>query len=257
MDRQPLVPQFALPRVTRGEPPRHTADDAARKRFDHDGYCILPGLVSPAETAEVRQYLSRILDDVTGRASTLPTYRFTHNQASFQCVQGLERADPFFAGFLGDVRFEGAASLLLGCAVRPLWMHFRNSIVAFAGVSPHQDCSDANLDTRRALSFWVSLGDYDKDSGCLYYLPGSHLGGFRRDLAQGVVRAPLPEPPSISVETQDGDVLCHHWFTVHGSRPNQVASDRWAVMLCFCEASARFMPHAEWVMKYSDADPPG
>src|SRR5262249_22573996 len=181
-------------RMSRGAAPPGTVADAARERFARDGYCILPGLVSPAEAAELRWRLSRILDDVAGHASTLPSCRFTHNQASFQYVQGLERADPFFARFLGDARFEAAATLLLGCAVRPLWVHFRNSIAAFAGVSPHQDCSDANLDTRRALSFWVSLGDYDKDSGCLYYLPGSHLGGFRRDLAESVVRAPLPEP---------------------------------------------------------------
>jgi ectoine hydroxylase-related dioxygenase (phytanoyl-CoA dioxygenase family) len=69
-------------------------------------------------------------------------------------------------------------------------------------------------------------------------------------LTQAVVCEPLPEPPSISVETHDGDVLCHHWFTVHGSRPNRVAPERWAVMLCFCEASAQFMSRAEWITKY-------
>jgi phytanoyl-CoA hydroxylase len=251
MDRESLVPRFALPRVTRLGLPARTVDNAARGQFDHDGYCVLPGLLSPAETAELRRHLHQILNDAAAVTSSLPSCRFSHDKESFHYVQGLERADPFFAQFLGDARFAAAAALLLGCAVRPLWVHFRNSVISFAGVSQHQDCSDANLDTRRALSFWVSLGDYDKDSGCLYYLPGSHLEGFRPDLAESVERAPLPEPPSITVETRDGDVLCHHWFTVHGSRPNHAATERWAVMLCFCEATARFMPRAEWVMKYS------
>lgn len=75
----------------------------------------------------------------------------------------------------------------------------------------------------------VYLDEADTDNGCLYVIPGSHLGGYHgtpgfvHQLTEGRNE---DAPDAIAIRTQPGDVLFHSTSVLHGSWWNRGRSLR-------------------------------
>ncbi len=50
-----------------------------------------------------------------------------------------------------------------------------------ASVVPHQDATFLWMDgVLKVMGLWIALEDATEENGCLWFIPGSHKGGFPR-----------------------------------------------------------------------------
>ena len=114
----------------------------------------------------------------------------------------------------------------------------------------HQDHSYLPLDRPDGLTLWIAIDDVTEESGCLYYLFGTHARGERR-AAWGLYgdddpRAALPpidarpDDAGVAAPTAAGCAIAHHTYVWHRS-PSAVRGRRaWA--LSFTTPDARWSP---------------
>ena len=122
----------------------------------------------------------------------------------------------------------------------------------------HQDLPYFNLDGDRGCVVWIPLDPVRKGSGTLAYVPGSHKWGLynanvfmSRAAFPGSEGCDLPDidgdPDAfgvVHVEAEPGDVIVHHFLTVHGSEGNLGRSNRRAFSLRYCDADIRYLRRA-------------
>jgi ectoine hydroxylase-related dioxygenase (phytanoyl-CoA dioxygenase family) len=123
-------------------------------------------------------------------------------------------------------------------------------------VAFHQDLSYFNLGGDCGCVVWIPLDPVRRGGGAMGYVPGSHLWG--RTYRPNVFLCELPVPGSEGtdlprvdscpedfgvqyVEADPGDVIIHHFQTVHGSEGNGSRATRRAFSLRYCDADIRFL----------------
>jgi phytanoyl-CoA hydroxylase len=98
------------------------------------------------------------------------------------------------------------------------------------------------------LTAWVALTDVPVESGCMTFIPGSHLVlEDRADLADVGWQplADLPElawQPRVTVPIRAGDVTFHHEKIVHMAGDNRATADRISLTTVYMDAGATFAP---------------
>jgi ectoine hydroxylase-related dioxygenase (phytanoyl-CoA dioxygenase family) len=132
-------------------------------------------------------------------------------------------------------------------AQRKCRLSFASLITKFpdAGETPwHQDAAyDRDVKAARPsfsrFTVWLPLGGVDRTSGCLCYLPGSHLGRLRHHAApegfyslKAAVDAAAPGR-EVCCPLETGDALIHLHHTLHRSTGNQRAEVRHAFSFNF------------------------
>ena len=96
------------------------------------------------------------------------------------------------------------------------------------------------------VSCWCAIDRATTENGCLWMIPGSHLGGplSREQWAQYALRADGTEPVgAVAVELEPGGCVFHHGLTLHSSRANASDSPRWGYATHY--ASARCRPSGD------------
>jgi ectoine hydroxylase-related dioxygenase (phytanoyl-CoA dioxygenase family) len=140
------------------------------------------------------------------------------------------------------------------------WSHMILKPPRVGGELPwHQD--EAYWDTGyryRALGCWIPLDPATRESGCMHFLPGSHLGGVRahRHLGDdpnvhGLVADGVDGAAEVAVPLAPGGATFHHCRTLHRTPPNQSGRVRraWAneVQLEPQKLAAGDEPDRPWV----------
>lgn len=85
----------------------------------------------------------------------------------------------------------------------------------------------------KGITVWIALCDAHEENGCLRYIPGSHKTGLRPHkqpennpaLAQ-IGKDDIDVEESVSVPAKRGDVILHHYHTLHSSGENQSSDSR-------------------------------
>ncbi|PZR26612.1 MAG: phytanoyl-CoA dioxygenase family protein [Citrobacter freundii] len=110
----------------------------------------------------------------------------------------------------------------------------------------HQDCAYwISMPDIRAASCWVALDDAEKDNGCMWYVPGSHLLPVRAHhpagKGGGALECEAQESEGLAIEIKAGSCVWHHGGTLHYSRGNSTGKRRRAFINNFRpEAMIRF-----------------
>jgi ectoine hydroxylase-related dioxygenase (phytanoyl-CoA dioxygenase family) len=119
----------------------------------------------------------------------------------------------------------------------------------------HQDVPYFHLDGDCGCVFWIPLNSVKAGGGRVGYIPGSHR--WQKMFKANVFVSELPFPgaegvdmPKIDadpeaygvqyLEAEPGDVLVHHFLTVHGSEGNRSDTPRSAFSLRYCDANIRY-----------------
>lgn len=119
----------------------------------------------------------------------------------------------------------------------------------------HQDLSYFHLDGTCGCVIWIPLDPVRCGNGAMGYVPGSHMWG--QTFNSNVFLCEMPSPgsagqnlPSIEssperygvqyVEADPGDVIVHHFQTIHGSEGNRSDRTRRAFSLRYCDADIRY-----------------
>ncbi len=106
----------------------------------------------------------------------------------------------------------------------------------------HQDEAYWDFDGSRlchSASVWMPLDDVSVDSGCMQFVPGTHLDDgirvhARPDASQPLVlRDPIDETRAVPCPIPAGGATVHHCRTVHGTAANTSDRPRRAITTIF------------------------
>jgi hypothetical protein len=171
------------------------------------GYVTLRALLTPGETATLRQEVTSAITDAFG-AATEPDDDLGGISGDYLPLAA-SRA-PFSLSLIADDQrtFGSAAELMGSPAVAPVGLATR-----FTG--------DSGWHTRQGpdvggVTFWADLEPRTASTGALRFVPGSHLPEFERRLCEYSGAEPAASGfedwawPHVVVQTEPGDVVAFH-----------------------------------------------
>lgn len=188
-------------------------DAALRDHFHRDGYAVIPGMKSPAETAALRARAQEIVRDfdpaqthvfsTDDQAEKSDEYFLTSgdkvrcffeeeafdengrlHQAKELSINKIGHAmhdlDPAFAAFSHDPKL-GEVARHLGLADPLIYqsMYIFKQPNIGGVVNWHQDASFFETSPQTVTTFWFALEDADRSNGCLWVQPGGHRTPLR------------------------------------------------------------------------------
>ena len=119
----------------------------------------------------------------------------------------------------------------------------------------HQDLSYFHLGGDTGCVFWIPLDEVRAGGGRLGYVPGSHRWGqiYKPNVFVSELAFPGsegPDLPSIDgnpeaygvqyIDADPGDVIVHHFLTIHGAEGNRSGNQRRAISLRYIDSNLRY-----------------
>jgi hypothetical protein len=119
----------------------------------------------------------------------------------------------------------------------------------------HQDLSYFHLEGEAGCVFWIPMDVVREGSGRIGYIPGSH--NWLQMYKPNIFVSEMPFPGSVGIEMPNinadpqaygvqyidanpGDILVHHFLTIHGSEGNRTGNRRRAFSLRYCDAKMTY-----------------
>jgi phytanoyl-CoA hydroxylase len=194
---------------------------------------VLPGFLPVADLATLRSELDRYIAEVVPTLAS--TEAFYEDRQRPETLKQLQRmgCDSFFADYQRHPRWCALAEQLLGepaIADQPEW--FNKPPGTNHVTPPHQDNYYFCLTPPSVLTIWLALDDVDAENGCLRYVAGSHLHGFRPHsrsrvlgFSQGISDYRADDfMREVAVPLRAGDAVAHLGMTIHRADANLSAA---------------------------------
>ena len=207
--------------------------DSLKGELDRDGFVVVRGFLPADELATLRKNLDRYIRDVVPK---LPDGdAFFEDRRRPETLKQMQRmdCDPYFAARFGDPRWKGLAAALLGEQVTadpPEW--FNKPPGTNHVTPPHQDNFYFCLTPPNVITIWLALDAVDAENGCLRYVRGSHLRGYRKHakskilgFSQGITDyTPDDFTREVAILLAPGDAVAHYGMTIHRADANLSAT---------------------------------
>ncbi|REJ88420.1 MAG: phytanoyl-CoA dioxygenase family protein [Planctomycetota bacterium] len=226
--------------------------DSTPEAYRRRGYAVVDKLLSPGELAALQ---SRIAEIAAGPVSSFPreylefeperpespeTVRKVNNLAEFdpelrQLVCGDAILDVVETLIGPDIKLFGSQ-----CFMKPP-----------GGVEKpyHQDSAYFCIEPRALVTCWIALDDVTLENGCLWVIPGSHLGrlhdhsepwkiGDRVDIQVPQSRIEIDRETPITMPA--GSCSFHHSMLLHRSGPNRTDRSRRGLAVHFMSSRSRW-----------------
>ena len=216
---------------------------------DRDGFVVVRNFLPADELEVLQQNLDRYIREVV---PTLPdSDAFYEDRSRPETLKQLQRmaGEPFFAEYSRNPRWVALAEALLGepaAAEQPEW--FNKPPGTNHVTPPHQDNFYFCLTPPSVLTIWLALDRVDAENGCLRYVAGSHLRGYRTHVkskilgfSQGIADyTPDDFTRERAILLEPGDAVVHYGMTIHRADANLSATrHRRSFALVFKGASCR------------------
>lgn len=219
-------------------------------RFFHaEGYLALPPIATEAEVAALREVYRQIFARRAG-----------WEDGNYLDFAGPDDTEPRLPQILMPSQYEPSlmtsrvhaqclamARQLLGPEAEFNFDHAMTKPAQGGMPTPwHQDKAFyTRQTTHRTATFWIPLQPVTAESGCLRFIPRSHLGPLlqhRRPGDDGRIHGleamGLDESQAVSCPLEAGGVTIHHHMTLHGAGTNVGSGERWAYAMGFGIRSA-------------------
>ncbi len=200
-------------------------------QYHDQGYALVPGLISPAEAAALRQDMH----DLAARLSknqdidaTWGSARAAVKEASATKILHCHNAQFYSAlvtGLICDPRLTDYAAAMIGSENVQLH-HTKMFIKPPEKGSPfpmHQDAPFFPHARHTMMAAIVHFDDAPLEKGCLRVVPGSHKNGILPHDGDGAWHLPFDKFPiesATALPAKAGDVLFFTYLTIHGSGIN-------------------------------------
>ena len=270
-----------------------------REAWERDGFVVLPGFVPPDRVESLRRriddlvagYASQGLPD--GAATVFSTTDQTHAQDNW-FLTSADVIRPFFENGAFDADGNLVAPMdralnKMGHALHDLDSAFDQfsrttdlaSLVAELGISDplllqsmvifkppriggevvcHCDHSFLWTDPQTVVGLWFALDDATVANGCMWAIPGGHVGGartrFRLDGTGGTTTDVLDPTPYdhgdlVPVEAEAGTLVAFHGCLPHWSGANTSDRPRLAYTLHVIDGTAHYRAD-NWLQRGAD-----
>ena len=270
-----------------------------REAWERDGFVVLPGFVPPDRVESLRHriddlvagYASQGLPD--GAATVFSTTEQTHAQDNW-FLTSADVIRPFFENGAFDADGNLVAPMdralnKMGHALHDLDPAFDQfsrttdlaSLVAELGISDplllqsmvifkppriggevvcHCDHSFLWTDPQTVVGLWFALDDATVANGCMWAIPGGHVGGartrFRLDGTGGTTTDVLDPTPYdhgdlVPVEAEAGTLVAFHGCLPHWSGANTSDRPRLAYTLHVIDGTAHYRAD-NWLQRGAD-----
>ena len=274
-------------------------DKDRREAWERDGFVVLPGFVSPDRVESLRRridelvagYASQGLPD--GAATVFSTTEQTHAQDDW-FLTSADVIRPFFENGAFDADGNLVAPMdralnKMGHALHDLDPAFDQfsrttdlaSLVAELGITDplllqsmvifkppriggevvcHCDHSFLWTDPQTVVGLWFALDDATVANGCMWAIPGGHVGGartrFRLDGTGGTTTDVLDPTPYdhgdlVPVEAEAGTLVAFHGCLPHWSGANTSDRPRLAYTLHVIDGTAHYRAD-NWLQRGAD-----
>ena len=274
-------------------------DKDRREAWERDGFVVLPGFVSPDRVESLRRridelvagYASQGLPD--GAATVFSTTEQTHAQDDW-FLTSADVIRPFFENGAFDADGNLVAPMdralnKMGHALHDLDPAFDQfsrttdlaSLVAELGVTDplllqsmvifkppriggevvcHCDHSFLWTDPQTVVGLWFALDDATVANGCMWAIPGGHVGGartrFRLDGTGGTTTDVLDPTPYdhgdlVPMEAEAGTLVAFHGCLPHWSGANTSDRPRLAYTLHVIDGTAHYRAD-NWLQRGAD-----
>ena len=200
-----------------------------KKQFDQHGFVVVRNLLGDADFATLRENLDRYVREVVPTLADADA--FYQDRARPETLKQLQRmgCDPFFLDYSLHPKWTELAQTLVGepvTADQPEW--FNKPPGTNHVTPPHQDNYYFCLAPSNVVTIWLAMDSVDAENGCLRYVDGSHLQGFRKHakskilgFSQGITDyTPDDFTGEVAVPLQPGDAVAHHGMTIHRADAN-------------------------------------
>ncbi len=274
-------------------------DEDRRGAWERDGFVTLPGFVAPDQIESLRRRINDLVDGYAsqGLPAGATTVFSTTEQTHAQDEWFLTSADvirPFFE----DGAFDAEGNLIvpidralnkMGHALHdldPVFDRFSRtadlaSLVAELGVADplllqsmvifkppriggevvcHCDHSFLWTDPQTVIGLWFALDDATVANGCMWAIPGGHVGGartrFRLDGSGGTTTDILDPTPYnhgdlVPMEAEAGTLIAFHGCLPHWSGANTSHRPRLAYTLHVIDGMAHYRAD-NWLQRGAD-----
>ena len=274
-------------------------DEDRRGAWERDGFVTLPGFVAPNQIESLRRRINDLVDGYAsqGLPAGATTVFSTTEQTHAQDEWFLTSADvirPFFE----DGAFDAEGNLIvpidralnkMGHALHdldPVFDRFSRtadlaSLVAELGVADplllqsmvifkppriggevvcHCDHSFLWTDPQTVIGLWFALDDATVANGCMWAIPGGHVGGartrFRLDGSGGTTTDILDPTPYnhgdlVPMEAEAGTLIAFHGCLPHWSGANTSHRPRLAYTLHVIDGMAHYRAD-NWLQRGAD-----
>jgi phytanoyl-CoA hydroxylase len=201
-----------------------------REQFDRDGFVVVREFLGVDELSVLQRELQRYITQVVPHLPDSDAFFVVRSRA--ETLKQLQHmgGDGFFAEYRRHPAWGRLAEALIGEACQaqePEW--FNKPAGTSHETPPHQDNFYFCLQPPHVATLWLALDAVDAENGCLRYVAGSHLGGFRPHqrtqmlgFSQGISDyGPDDVAREAVIELQPGDLVAHHAMTIHRADPNR------------------------------------
>lgn len=228
--------------------------------FRDNGYLSVPRITTDAEVSSLRTFYDDVFDNPEAHGLRKVDRSPKGEPESLFQVHSAERKFPTLLETTYFHNARRAAARLLGVPVEQVtgYNHMLRKPPRHGAVTPwHQDeegwslGTPARLFVHRALNCWMPLDEATVESGCMQFIPGSHLNeqhyphvdrgdGTGVRVAQG-----FDEAEAAACPIPAGGATFHHCRTLHYSGPNTTENPRRAMVFVFHTTPARIRAPGE------------
>jgi ectoine hydroxylase-related dioxygenase (phytanoyl-CoA dioxygenase family) len=215
------------------------------ERYREQGFVHIPDLLPAAEMP----VLIAAVDAAVAKRKTHDTRALAdkslYEQSFIQC-QYLWEDFPGVRPLMFHPALGAALGALLGAERVRLW-HDQALYKEPGGreTDAHQDHAYWPIAEADTITAWIPLTEIDDETGCMGYVPGSHLGDVefvdifsKPGSGAALVAKQAAEP--VFVPCRPGDVIFHHGRTVHLAKPNRSGRMRRVyTAICFKDGCTR------------------
>lgn len=234
-----MVAAQAVQAVRSGVTQRLT--DAQRRRYDSDGYVVVPDVFAPPELEVIDREIDRLLATPGNGASGART-GWVFNVASRSDVAAQFAEDERLLALIEDVVKPGIAihstKLVTKLPQSPEVCHWHQDEAFY--LRP----DDPATHSQTRMSVWVPLQEATLENGCLWVVPGSHAWGLEPftivdhgACVRVLDREAYAREHGIAVPINAGAIVLFNAYTWHSSRGNVTERVRRAFIVSYQEAT--------------------
>jgi len=222
----------------------YNLDPSTKRDFDRDGYYVAKGLLGGAELERLNIEFDRITDQLTSDGAEANA---TWRGKAPDKLNGQGRT------ILHTHRVEYHSALFMRAFMNPEFLKVTEAIIGpniilhhsklfmkpprtGSGFPIHQDWGYFPTEKDSMIAAIIHLSEATDEMGCIRMFPGSHrLGRLPGTMGGGNTTSPVldeyPLEKASILEAKAGDVVFFHYFTLHGSMPNDSIHTRKTVLV--------------------------